>query len=76
MIIKKVVFSKMPKTEAKARADAKYDKKTYDRLVLKVRKDSDLTRDQLRAHAVSCGESLNAFVKRAILEAIEHDEMR
>lgn len=66
----------MPKTEAKARADAKYDKKTYDRLVLKVRKDSELTRDQIRAHAISCGESLNAFVKRAILEAIEHDEMR
>ena len=65
----------MPKSPAKARADAKYNKKTYEHLAFIVRRDSVLNGDAIRNHAAMCGESLNGFINRAVAETIERDIM-
>ena len=59
-----------PSSEAKKRADAKYTLKAYDRLEIKVKKGR---KDELKAHADECGESLNGFVNRAMNETMERD---
>lgn len=33
-------------------------------------------KEKIRAHAESCGESVNAFIARAIAEAIERDNSK
>lgn len=66
----------MPISPAKAKADAKYKKKTYNRIGLIFRKDSAVNLDIIRAYAKECGESLNGFLLRAIEETIERDKNR
>jgi len=58
---------------SKAQQDAvnKYIKGNYDRVNLTVPKGD---KDIIKAHALSKGESLNAFIYRAIGEAIERDK--
>ena len=64
----------MPKTSAKAKADARYNKKTYERISLDIRYDAEINGSVIRAHAADRGESLNSFIKRAIEETIERDK--
>jgi len=56
---------------AKKLANRKYNEKAYDRIELKVSKGK---KDDLKAHAEANGESLNAFVNRAIDEAMKRDK--
>ena len=63
----------MPRTEAQARADKKSHAKIYDDITLKVRKDSEFNREFIKSHAAMHGESVNAFVQRAVRETMEHD---
>lgn len=60
----------MPTTKAGQRAVHKYVKNNYDRLEITVPKGR---RDDIKAHAESQGESMNAFIIRAINEAIARD---
>lgn len=60
-------------SKAHMEATARYDKKAYDLVQLKIRKDSEIDREHIRAHAESRGESLNAFFLRAAIETIERD---
>lgn len=58
-------------SKAQQRATANYVKKNYDRIEVKVSKGK---KQLLQAHAeINDGGSLNAFINRAIDEAIEHD---
>ena len=59
-----------PASEAEKRAKAKYALKAYDRLEITVKKGQ---KDELKAHADECGESLNGFVNRAMNETMERD---
>jgi len=59
-----------PASEAEKRAKAKYALKAYDRLEITVKKGH---KDELKAHADECGESLNGFVNRAMNETMERD---
>lgn len=63
----------MAKSLAKAAADARYNKKTYEQLAFKVRRDGRLNGDVIRSHAAEQGESLNGFINRAVAETIERD---
>ncbi len=56
--------------KASTTAKNKYNSKAYDRIALQVKKGQ---KDVLKAHADKQGESLNAFINRAIAEAIERD---
>lgn len=64
----------MPKSPAKKAADARYNKKTYERLAFEVRRDALINGDFIRTHAYLRGESMNGFIKRAVAEAIFRDE--
>lgn len=48
----------------------RYNEKTYDRIALSVRKGE---REKIRSHAATQGESINAFINRAITETIARD---
>ena len=49
---------------------AKYNAKTYDRIIISVKKGD---KDRLKDHAEAQGESLNAFINRAIMETVARD---
>jgi uncharacterized protein (DUF1778 family) len=57
----------MPISEARKRANAKYNLKAYDRIELKVSKGK---KEKIRLFAQEQGESINSFVNRAIAEAM------
>ena len=57
-------------SKAQQRATANYVKKTYDRIEVKVMKGK---KEVIQAHAQAQGESLNAFINRAITETMERD---
>lgn len=59
------------KTPAEIRANTKYIAKTYDRIMVKLRKDGDLRSDDIKAAAAAEGLSLNAYVVQAIREKME-----
>lgn len=50
-------------SEARQRANAKYNKKAYDRLEMKVPKGK---KAEILSHAEEQGESLNKFLNRAV----------
>ena len=60
----------MAVSKAQQRATANYVKKTYDRIEVKVMKGE---KETIKAHAEAQGESLNAFINRAITETRERD---
>lgn len=58
----------MPLTEAKAKANQKYDAKTYWRPALRIRKEYEAL---IREYA---GNSVNDFIFKAIMEKIEREK--
>lgn len=57
-------------SEAQRRAVAKYNAANYDRVELRLDKGR---KETVKAHADIQGESLNAFINRAITETMERD---
>jgi predicted HicB family RNase H-like nuclease len=57
----------MPVSEAKRRANDKYDAKTYERLSVKVKKGQ---REEIQTFAKAQGESVNGLINRLIKEAM------
>lgn len=60
----------MPVSKAQQKAVHKYIKANYDRQEITMPKGK---KDAVKAHAESQGESVNAFINRAIDETIERD---
>lgn len=60
----------MATTKASQRAVNKYMKENYDRVNLTMPKGK---KDTVQLHASQHGESVNAFINRAIDEAMERD---
>ena len=60
-----------PKTKTNAEIKNAYAKKAYDDVRLQVKKGQ---KDIIKAHADANGESLNGFINRAIVEAMERDK--
>ena len=58
-------------TEARRRANEKYNAKAYDRINIAIPKGD---KEKIKTHAEQQGESLNGFVKRAIDETMERDK--
>ena len=67
---------KMQISEARYKANERYNKKTYDTFLVKIRKDSDLTLAMIKEFASNQGESTNGFIVRAIRETIERDKAK
>lgn len=58
-------------SKAQQRAVHEYVKRNYDRIELTVKPKGK--KDQIKYHADTLGETLNAFINRAINEAMERD---
>ena len=58
-------------TEARRDGNRKWDKDNLDRVSIAMPKGS---KDIIKAHAESKGESVNAFINRAIAETMERDK--
>lgn len=67
---------KMAQSKAHMAATNRYAKKAYDRIAFDVRRDAEINGDVIRTHAEAMGESVNAFLKRAVAEAIERDNAK
>ena len=63
----------MPTTKAQQRAVNKYMKENYDEIKVRTEKGQ---KDRIKAHAESRGESVNAFINRAISETMEREGSR
>jgi uncharacterized protein (DUF1778 family) len=63
----------MPKTDAQKRANLKFEAKAYDRLNLRIRKDGDLTRNDIQKSANAKGESLNQYILKAVEMRMKSD---
>lgn len=63
----------MATTKAQQRAVSKYMKENYDEIKVRVDKGR---KDIIKAHAESKGESVNAFINRAIEEAMERETVK
>lgn len=61
----------MPVSKSQQKAVHKYVKANYDRLELTVPKGR---KDEIKAHAETQGESVNAFINRAIDHEMERDK--
>jgi predicted HicB family RNase H-like nuclease len=62
--------SQIATTKAAQRAVNKYMKENYDRINLTIPKGG---KDEIKAHAEARGESVNAFIGRAISEQMKRD---
>ena len=60
----------MPVSEAQLRATAKYKAEHYDIVKVNFPKGK---KEEIRVHAESRGESLNAFVQRSVRETMARD---
>lgn len=60
----------MPRSDAMDRAIKKYEQEKVDRVIFRVPKG---TKELIQEHAEKHGESLSAFLNRAVQEAIERD---
>ncbi len=57
-------------TDAKKEGNRRWDANNLDRVSIALPKGY---RDEIKAHAAALGESMNAFIKRAIDETIAQD---
>lgn len=60
----------MPASKAQQKAVNKYMKENYDRVNLTITKGK---KDIIKSHADARGESVNAFINRAIEETMQRD---
>lgn len=63
----------MTVSKAQQKATNKYISNAYDRVNLTLPKGQ---KDTIKAHAESRGESVNAFITRAIMETMERDQAK
>lgn len=60
----------MATSEARKAANQRWNKKAYDQILIHIKKGS---KDIIKDHAQSVGESMNQFIVRAIMAQIERD---
>ena len=61
----------MPASKAQIKAHEKYNKKHYDGIYIRIPKGQ---KEYISAHAIKYDGSLNKFLNRAIIEAMERDK--
>lgn len=61
-------------SEAANKATQRYQKKTYDRVSFRLRKDADLTYGELVEIAAAAGESVNEYILNAVKMRIESEK--
>lgn len=60
----------MPRTPAENAASVRWEAKTYDKVLLRLRRDGEPTREQIAAAADAAGESMQAYIIEAVRQRI------
>lgn len=60
-------------SDAKRRANKKYDDKTYEYITLKVQKSGDTCKENIQKWAKNAGVSVNKYVIASIIEKAQRD---
>ena len=60
-------------SDAKRRANKKYDDKTYEYITLKVQKSGETCKGNIQKWAKNAGVSVNKYVVTAIIEKAQRD---
>ena len=66
----------MKQSKAQAAATQRFEKKAYDKVMLRLRKDSHPNLDDLKAASDAIGESVNGYIKKAIQMRIDAEKER
>ena len=61
----------MAQSKAHIKATTRYESKAYDKICLRIRKDTEPTRDTIAAAAAAVGESLNEFILNAVKDRMK-----
>lgn len=67
-----MTVDKTTRNRQNAASRARYEAKAYDKIYIRLRKD-DLNADDVKAAADKAGESVNAYIVRAIRERMERE---
>ena len=59
-----------PMSEARKRANAKYNAKAYTKLMVRIRKEDE---EEIRAAIEASGESVNGYIIKAIRQRMERE---
>ena len=70
-----MTVDKKTRNRQNAASRARYEAKVYDKVYIRLRKD-DLCADDIRAAAERAGESVNAYIARAIHERMVREGVR
>ena len=73
IIIRGDIMPERKNSEARIKANNRYNEKAYDRINIAVPKGH---KDEIKAHAEGQGESVNGFINRAIDETMERDNKK
>ena len=60
----------MAVSKAQVKAVGRYETKTYDKVLLRLRKDTEPTRETIQKAADAAGMSINAFILSAVSDKI------
>lgn len=69
-----MAIDKTARNRQNAASRARYEAKAYDKVYIRLRKD-DLNADDVKSAADKAGESVNAYIVRAIRERMEREEV-
>lgn len=64
----------MPVSKAHIRANVRYEAKNYDKVLLRLRKDTEPTRETIQKAADAAGMSLNAYIIKAVTDLMSKEE--
>jgi uncharacterized protein (DUF1778 family) len=57
--------------KSQIKAQSKWEQKVYDKVLLRLRKDQEPTRDTIAAAAAASGESLNEYIINAVKNRLD-----
>ncbi len=63
----------MAVTEAQKAATRRFESKQYDKVLLRLKKGGNTSKESIQAHAEAAGESLNGYIVKAVERRIKAD---
>ncbi len=66
----------MPASKAHIQATTRFEAKAYDKILLRIRKDGDFTREHIQIAADRAAKSINSYILEAVQEKIYRDNQK
>lgn len=64
----------MGASKAHIKATTKWEAKAYDKILLRIRKNGEITRETIAQAADQAGESVNAYILNAVLDRMNKEK--